>query len=213
MALFQKKNPSISNSAPLYSLGLQQTFLIVGLGNIGKQYDGTRHNIGFACADDFAKRNDFPDWIEKKDLQCHITNAKIGDHKIIVIKPSTLMNLSGRSVFKTAQFYKITPANTVVLQDEIDLEFGEIRAKIGGGSAGHNGIKSIIENIGEEFSRVRIGIGPKEPAQMDSADFVLAKFSPEQQEKVPLLTAECSSILSRYIQNNGKLTNEKHHSL
>jgi peptidyl-tRNA hydrolase, PTH1 family len=197
MALFQKK-PQAGHSVQFYTLGQNKTILVVGLGNIGKGYDGTRHNIGFACVDRFVRDHDFPAWIEKKDLQCHFTSETLGDAKVIVIKPTTFMNLSGQAVQTVAHFYKIDPGKIIAVYDEIDIPFGQIRTRVGGGSAGHNGVKSLIGSIGEEFGRVRVGIGPKSPEQMDTADFVLQRFNSEQEAQTPNLTRETSAILSEY---------------
>lgn len=198
MALFQKR-PQLGDSIQFYTLGQNKTVLIVGLGNIGKQYDGTRHNIGFAAVDDFARVNDFPAWMEKKDLKCHLASQTIGDTRVILIKPTTLMNLSGEAVQATASFYKIDPGKIVVVHDELDIPFGQIRTRVGGSAAGHNGIKSVTQHNSDQYGRVRIGIGPKLHAAQDSADFVLARFSKEQEAQMPNLLKESSAILSEYV--------------
>lgn len=206
MALFQKR-PQASDSIQYYTLGQNKNALIVGLGNIGKQYEGTRHNIGFDAVDHFAKANNFPDWIEKKDLKCHFTMQTIADTRVIVIKPTTYMNLSGESVQATAHFYKIPAEQIVVVHDELDINFGQIRTRIGGSAAGNNGVKSVSQHMGEQYGRVRIGIGPKTPAQIDSADFVLQKFPAEQQAQLGNLYKEASAILSEYVYG-GQLLSE-----
>lgn len=199
MALFQKK-PVLGDNIQFYTLGQNKTVLLVGLGNIGKEYDGTRHNIGFACLDAFVKKNDdMSGWIEKKDLKCHVSTGRIGDTRVIAIKPTTLMNLSGEAVQLVANFYKIAPSQTTIIHDELDIDFGLIRTRQGGSAAGHNGIKSIIKHFGEETGRVRIGIGPKKPAQIDSADFVLAQFSKKEQAQLPNLYQETNALLSEYL--------------
>jgi len=198
MALFQKK-PDSGSSMPLYSLGLQKTLLIVGLGNVGKKYDGTRHNIGFAVVDALASSQNFDSWTDKKDLKSTVATATIGDARVILCKPTTMMNLSGEAVQAISHFYKIQPNSIAVVHDELDIEFGQIRTRAGGSSAGNNGIKSISQHIGEDYGRVRIGIGPKTPEQMDGADFVLAKFSSEQQKQLKNLLQEATAILTEYI--------------
>jgi peptidyl-tRNA hydrolase, PTH1 family len=207
MALFQKK-PSVETSAPFYTLGLEKTLLIVGLGNIGKEYEGTRHNIGFGVIDNFARKQEFPDWIAKKDLKCTLTSHKLGNSKIILIKPSTYMNNSGEAVQAVQRFYRIDNSRTLVVHDELDIDFGGIRIRTGGKSAGHNGIKSVIKHCGEDFGRVRIGVGPKTPVRMASEDFVLAKFSKDQQKILNLLMQETNSILSEYCYGAGELVTE-----
>lgn len=197
MALFQKK-PQIGHSIQYYTLGQNKTVLIVGLGNIGREHEGTRHNIGFTAVDRFVQDHDFPAWIEKKDLRCHFTQHQLGDSKVIVIKPTTFMNLSGEAVQAVVHFYKIPVEQVIVVHDELDIPFGQIRTRMGGGSAGHNGIKSVTQHIGEDYGRVRIGIGPKTPEQIDSADFVLGCFSEDQAAQLKNLTREVSAILSEY---------------
>lgn len=198
MALFQKR-PQMGDSIQFYTLGQNKTILIVGLGNLGKQYENTRHNIGFEVLDHFAKTNDFPGWIDKKDLKCYLSSTTIGDTKVIIIKPTTYMNLSGQAVQATAAFYKIDPEKILVIHDELDIPFGQIRTRVGGSAAGHNGIKSISQIIDEQYGRVRIGIGPKQPEQIDSADFVLGRFTKDQQAQMDNLLKESSAIVSEYV--------------
>jgi peptidyl-tRNA hydrolase, PTH1 family len=197
MALFQRR-PSSSDSIKYYTLGQNKILMIVGLGNPGKEYDGTRHNIGFACLDEFAKANDFDPWVDKRDLKCQVASTQLGESRVLLVKPTTFMNLSGEAAQAVANFYKIPAENIVAVYDEIDIPFGQIRMRVGGSSAGHNGVKSLIQHLGENFGRVRVGIGPKEPEQMDSADFVLAKFSSEQQAQLKNLAKEAAAILSEY---------------
>ncbi len=204
MALFQKK-PQTSSSAPLYTLGLNKTNLIVGLGNIGKQYESTRHNIGFVCLDELARVLEFEPWIEKKDLKCHIASMTVGDSKVILIKPTTLMNNSGEAVRAVSHFYKIPSKNTLVVHDELDIPFGQIRTRTGGSDAGNNGIKSVIAHIGNDFGRLRIGIKAETP--LEASDFVLAKFSKEEQAQLPALKKEVIALLTEYIYG-GQLTPE-----
>jgi peptidyl-tRNA hydrolase, PTH1 family len=207
MALFQKR-PELGHTVQYYTLGQNKTVLIVGLGNPGKEYEGTRHNIGFATVDTFAKANDLDTWVNKKDLKCEMASGRLGDTQVIVIKPTTFMNLSGEAVQAVAHFYKIPAERIVAVYDEIDIDFGQIRLRKGGGSAGHNGVKSLIQHLGEDFGRVRIGIGPKQPEQMDSADFVLARFSKEQEAQLKNLTRETAAILSEYAFSDGQLPTE-----
>jgi PTH1 family peptidyl-tRNA hydrolase len=149
MAFFQKR-PQLGDSIQYYTLGQNKTVLIVGLGNLGSEYDGTRHNVGFEVADRFAAEQELPTWVEKKDLKCYLTSGQIGETKVFVIKPTTLMNLSGEAVQAVMHFYKIGPDQTVVVHDELDIPFGQIRTRTGGSSAGHNGIKSVTQHIGEQ---------------------------------------------------------------
>lgn len=199
MGLFQRR-PQVSDPVNYVTVGMNKTVLVVGLGNPGKEYDGTRHNIGFECVDEFVDKSpDMEGWVAKKDLKCLMSTGRLGETRVIAIKPTTFMNLSGESVRAVSDFYKIHPNQTVVVHDELDIPFGQIRTRTGGSSAGHNGIKSIIQHIGEDFGRIRVGIGPKTPEQIDSADFVLGKFSKDQQAEIPALKREANAILTEYI--------------
>ncbi|MBR1649294.1 MAG: aminoacyl-tRNA hydrolase [Alphaproteobacteria bacterium] len=154
-------------------------FLIVGLGNPGAQYAHTRHNVGFKAVDVIAEKYGFSAWREKFDGL--IAEGKIGGEKVYLLKPQTFMNLSGNSVVKTAMFYKILPDNIVVIHDDIDLPIDKIKAKTGGSSGGHNGIKSIDSHITNAYHRIRIGVGrPKS----DAVSYVLSGFSKEELENL-----------------------------
>ncbi len=180
------------------TVGLNKSLLIVGLGNPGAEYARTRHNAGFLCLDDFAKRNSFDPWVAKKDFKCELTQATLGDTRVILCKPQTFMNLSGEAVQAVMHFYKLNLKQLVVVHDDIDVNFGQIRMRVGGSSAGNNGIKSVTKHIGEDYARVRIGIGPKTHEQMDSADFVLEDFSAKEREHLPAMLREVGAILSEY---------------
>lgn len=206
MGLFQRQ--PINNEAPLYTIGGQKTFLIIGLGNIGDDYVNTRHNMGFLCVDHYAVKNDFPNWVEKKDLYSQETSKTIGNARVILIKPTTLMNDSGKAVQAVQHFYKIDNDCTLVIHDELDIDFGKIRLRRGGSDAGNNGVKSLIKNGADDTWRLRIGIGPKSPEQIESQDYVLGKFSKEQNEKLPKITNGARSIIDEYIHSGGILETE-----
>jgi PTH1 family peptidyl-tRNA hydrolase len=200
MSLFQRR-PQLSDPIQFqYTTGLQRTVLLVGLGNPGKEYVGTRHNIGFETLDAFvAKTEGMGEWTDKKSLKCQLVSGQVGQTRVYAIKPETFMNNSGEAVQAVMAYYKIPLDKIVLIYDELDVKFGNIRTRIGGSSAGHNGIKSVTQHIGEETGRIRIGIGPKKPAQMESSDFVLAKFSPQEAKQLPNLKREVSAILSEYL--------------
>jgi PTH1 family peptidyl-tRNA hydrolase len=196
MALFTRR-PQVANPVNYVTVGLNKTLLFVGLGNPGMEYDQTRHNIGFAALDAFvAAQSEMEGWMAKKDLKCLLSSGRIGDTRILAVKPTTFMNNSGEAVRAVMDLYKIQPDKIIVIHDELDIPFGQIRMRMGGGAAGHNGIKSVSQHIGEDYGRVRIGIGPKAPAQIDSADFVLKKFSKDQLADIPALVRETNAILS-----------------
>jgi len=207
MGLFQRR-PQVSDPVNYVTVGMNKTILVVGLGNPGKEYDGTRHNIGFECVDEFVDKSpDMEGWVAKKDLKCLMSSGRMGEVRVIAIKPATFMNLSGEAVHAVSDFYKIHPNQTIVVHDELDINFGQIRTRMGGSSAGHNGLKSLIGHIGEDFGRVRVGIGPKTPEQIDSADFVLGKFNKAQQAELSGLRREVNAILTEYIYG-GQLPND-----
>jgi peptidyl-tRNA hydrolase, PTH1 family len=207
MGLFVKK-PITESSAPLYTLGQNTTVLIVGLGNPGKEYEHTRHNIGFDIVDYFVKKQGFEGWIIKKDLHSVQASGTIGGTRVILCKPTTFMNESGRAVKEMQHFYKIDNGKTLVVYDELDLKFGCIRTRMGGSSAGHNGIKSVTRACGESYGRMRIGIGEKKHHKMETNDFVLGKFDKSEQEHLPALLQESNAILSEYAHGSGELLAE-----
>jgi PTH1 family peptidyl-tRNA hydrolase len=195
MGLFDRKNTSFDSVAPLYTVGNSKTVLIIGLGNPGPEYTQNRHNLGFMVLDQYRTTHDFSGWTVKKDFSCELATGQIGSTRVILVKPTTFMNNSGDCAQKVQKFYQIYNQATIVVHDELDVDFGTIRTRIGGGSAGHNGIKSISDQLGEDYGRVRIGIGPKTNEKMDSADFVLQDFTAEQQELLPKIINEACSIL------------------
>lgn len=133
------------------------TILIAGLGNPGGQYAGHRHNIGFMALDEAAKANGFGVWRSK--FQGEISEGRLGGKRVILLKPLTYMNESGRAVGEAARFLKVPPEDVIVVHDELDLAPGKCRVKVGGGHAGHNGLRSIHAHIGPDYARVRLGIG------------------------------------------------------
>lgn len=157
-------------------------FLIVGLGNPGNEYKNTRHNVGFMAVDYLAPED--ASW--KKEKNALTTRTEIDGFGVILAKPQTFMNNSGDAVGALMTFYKIPLENIVVIHDDMDLKVGNLREKIGGSSAGHNGIKSIDNAIGREYRRIRIGIGhPRDfESPIDPADWVLGKFTKEQLKQI-----------------------------
>lgn len=136
---------------------VKRMLLIAGLGNPGAKYQGNRHNIGFMAVDAIHRRHSFSPWSKK--FKAEIAEGELGGQKVLLIKPQTFMNLSGESVGEAMRFYKLEPADLVVIYDELDLVAGKARLKTGGGHGGHNGIKSIDAHIGREYRRLRLGIG------------------------------------------------------
>jgi len=153
--------------------------LFVGLGNPGAKYAANRHNIGFMAVDRIAADHGFAPWRAK--FQGEVSEGRLGPEKVVLLKPATFMNLSGQSVGEAMRFYKLTPADLVVFHDELDLAPGKCRVKQGGGHAGHNGLRSIHQHIGEAYGRVRLGIG--HPGHKDRVSgFVLSDFAKADQD-------------------------------
>ena len=152
--------------------------VVIGLGNPGKKYEKTRHNIGFIAIDNLRKKLNVND--EKEKFQALVSEKNIDGEKVIFLKPQTFMNLSGNSVIEIVNFYKLDPKkDIIVIYDDMDLSFGDIRIREKGSSGGHNGIKSIISHIGEEFIRIKCGIGAKEK---DAVEHVLGEFNQTEQK-------------------------------
>jgi len=154
-------------------------FLFVGLGNPGTKYALNRHNIGFMAVDNFVHRHNFSGWSKK--FQGEISTGTLDGEKVVVLKPQTFMNLSGQSVQAAAAFYKIPPEKIVVFHDELDLQPGKIRMKKAGGAGGHNGIKSIDAHLGQNYWRVRMGIGHPGEKHLVS-NYVLGDFAKADQK-------------------------------
>lgn len=150
-------------------------YLIVGLGNPGQQYTGTRHNVGYMMLDHLARENNLS-FTESK-WKGLIARGETWDKPVLLIKPETFMNLSGMAVVQAANYYKITPEKIVVIHDDLDLDLGRIKMASGGGDGGHKGIRSIVEQLGtRDFARLKIGIGrPPEPVPPEK--FVLGRFN------------------------------------
>lgn len=200
MSLFDKKR-DYSTGAPLYSLGANKTYLVIGLGNVGEQYQNTRHNIGFEVLDNFAKINGFPDWLNKKDLRSAVSVHTINGTRVILAKPTTLMNLSGEAASAIQRFYRIYNQNIVVVHDELAIAFGSLRTRVGGSDAGHNGVRSLIQHIGDDFGRLRIGIGSELSQKSNSVDYVLRKFSKTESDGLELIIKEAGAMLTEYLVN------------
>ena len=173
--------------------------LIVGLGNPGSEYINNRHNLGFMALDSLSAHYQFEDWKSKFDGM--FSSKVLGSEKIILVKPQTYMNLSGFCVAKFKQFYKVNDDDIFVIYDDIDLSFGDKRLKQGGGDAGHKGVRSISQHLGNKnFYRIRIGVGrPKE--KKDVSSFVLSNFSKTEVDGVkPIIKGLCEDF-ENIIQN------------
>jgi PTH1 family peptidyl-tRNA hydrolase len=182
--------------------------LIVGLGNIGRDYHNTRHNLGFAVVDmltiGFGRQPG--DFTKHSKAAAEVLDLK-ADRDCILVKPTTMMNLSGEAVGALLRFYKLQPADVWVIHDDVDLNFGQMRVRQGGGSAGHNGIKSIIAHIGDDFWRIRLGIANVNLAITPTDKFVLDPFSAEEAAAIPRVLEGAANYLSDSLNlNAGNLT-------
>jgi PTH1 family peptidyl-tRNA hydrolase len=167
-------------------------YLITGLGNPGPKYAGHRHNVGFMAVELFAKHHGAPVFRER--FQGRFAKTRAGDDEVVLLEPATYMNLSGRSVQQALHFFKLTPASLVVVHDELDLPFGVLRIKLGGGTAGHRGVASILECCGSaDFCRLRVGIGRPTVGSVES--YVLNDFSSTESAQLPDVLERASAAL------------------
>ena len=167
--------------------------LFVGLGNPTQDSKNNRHNIGFKMID--AINNKFGLSKQKPKFKGLLTTGKIGDKKVYAIKPLTFMNNSGICIRELIEYFKMEAENVIVFHDDLDIDFGKIKAKFGGSSAGHNGVASIDKFIGKDYSRVRIGIGKPDP-KIDVSDYVLNDFSEEESAKLDEITLNILESIS-----------------
>ena len=155
--------------------------IVVGLGNPGARYKDTRHNIGFQVLDELARRWRSETW--KRRFEAEVSEHRAGG-PVLLVKPQTFMNLSGEAVREAAKFYKVDPQDIIAIHDDLDLPAGRLRIRERGGAGGHKGIQSMIVQLGTDaFVRVKFGIG-RPPAEWDTADYVLGRFSPEEQPSI-----------------------------
>ena len=165
------------------SAGSGIEWILCCLGNPGREYENSRHNVGFLTADTLAAKKGFE--IKRIRFKALTGTVEIGGHKVLVMKPNTYMNLSGTALQEAAAFYKVPPERCLVVSDDVTLDPGRLRLRRNGSAGGHNGLKSIINMLGsQDFPRVKIGVGKKPHPDYDLADWVLGKFSPEDQKRV-----------------------------
>ncbi len=198
-----------------FSSGGAAEYLVVGLGNPGREYENTRHNAGFMAVDHLAARAGIP--VQRIRFKSLCGTGQIAGRQVLLLKPTTYMNLSGQAVQEAMAFYKIPPERTLILFDDISLDVGRIRIRRKGSDGGHNGMKNIIAHLGtQDFPRIRVGVGEK-PAGMDLADYVLGRFSKGERELLEEAFKEgaqaavailCDGIESAMNQFNGKKSRE-----
>lgn len=187
-------------------------YIIVGLGNPTKQYENTRHNVGFEVIDRLADRHGID--ISEKKHRAYCGKGRIAGEQVLLVKPQTYMNLSGESVKSAVDFYKCDPSEElIIICDDINLEVGQLRVRKKGSAGGHNGLKNIISHLHtEEFMRVRVGVGNK-PQEYDLADFVLGHFSKSEREEMDEAEKEAAdaieTILAETMEQAMNLYNRK----
>jgi PTH1 family peptidyl-tRNA hydrolase len=178
--------------------------LIAGLGNIGEKYTWTRHNVGFMVVDKWAIKNNIT-FKENKKLQCYLTKFKYGSEDIILIKPTTYMNLSGNAISAVMNYYKIDKSDILIVHDDLSIELDKIRFRPNGSDGGHNGIKSIIKSVGSsDFARLKIGIGPQPP--IPAEEFVLQNFYKYQLDKLKPVLKTSVEAIEFYLDNGMERT-------
>lgn len=176
--------------------GLNKMKIIAGLGNPGKKYDRTKHNTGFMAIDNYLDKNNLS--LDKEKFEGKWTKQKINGEDVIILEPQTFMNESGRSISQVANFFKVKPEDVLVIQDDMDMPIGKIRIRANGKSGGHNGIKSIIRDLGtEKFNRLKIGI--RHPEKTSVVSWVLTPFNDEQQKLMDDAFSTSEEIIDDFI--------------
>lgn len=188
--------------------------LIIGLGNPGRQYANTRHNVGFMCADFLQKKLELPEFKLQKKFFAEISEGIFNNEKIIIAKPQTYMNVSGKSVKALLDFYHCEQDDLWVIFDDVDLPLGKIRVKPDGSAGSHNGMKSIVEALGfQNFPRIRIGIesrGQSSPSAQEISSFVLNKFNKQEMSTAQKATEEASNALILALKNGISETQQRY---
>src|SRR3954466_10976331 len=169
---------------------------VVGLGNPGAQYKGTRHNVGFAVVDELARRAGAA--FETAPAEALVARWRRPDEAVLLVKPLTFMNLSGQAVGELARYFKIDPVDLMVIVDEVQLPLGKLRARARGSAGGHNGLKSVIAHVGESFGRLRLGVG-RGDQERDLADHVLTKFDKDEAAEVERMIARAADASELFV--------------
>lgn len=172
---------------------------IVGLGNPGRRYQGTRHNVGFAVLDELARRwriLEFDAW--DGGVAEYVFSDPVAGERVLLIKPLTFMNESGQAVVEIVRYYKVEMGAVLIVVDDVQLPLGKLRARARGSAGGHNGLKSIIAHLGEDFSRLRLGVG-RGDQRRDLADHVLSRFDPEEREEVERMVTRAADAAETFV--------------
>lgn len=173
-------------------------WILLCLGNPGERYEHTRHNVGFMVADELGERQKAP--IQRLKFKALTNVFTISQKKVLVMKPVTYMNLSGEAAKAAADFYKLPPERVLVISDDTALALGKLRVRRSGSAGGHNGLKSVIAQLGsEDFPRIRVGVG-KKPPDWDLADWVLSRFTPQEQQEMDAAARRCADAVECLIE-------------
>lgn len=174
---------------------MKPSFVIIGLGNPGKQYEKTRHNVGFMAVELLRGEMKGVDWTPRQKFLCEMSEAETENGVTAFVQPTTFMNRSGECIRKIVDFYKLDPSRDIlVIVDDIDLPLGEHRLRMSGGPGTHNGLKSIVDSFGENFPRLRIGIGPK-PEGVDLANWVLSKLTKSEEDALDVVSKKILGVV------------------
>jgi peptidyl-tRNA hydrolase, PTH1 family len=187
-------------------------WLVVGLGNPGKEYAANRHNVGFLVADLLASRIGAK-FGRSKRSHADVAEGRLGfgGPKLILVKPLTYMNLSGAPVSQVAQFFKVPLENVIAVHDELDVPFGQVRVKRGGGEGGHNGLRSMSKSLAtKEYARVRFGIG-RPPGRQDPADYVLSDFGGAERKELDFLVDRAADVVEAVVTEGVEWAQNKYH--
>jgi PTH1 family peptidyl-tRNA hydrolase len=174
MSLFRRSREPGGKSA-------SDRWAVVGLGNPGPRYEGTRHNVGVKVLEELVDRTGAR--LKSHKSGCLVAESRLAGESVVLAGPTSYMNESGRPVASLVRYFKIAPERLVIVHDELDVPFGEVRIKSGGGTAGHNGLKSIVPHIGQDFVRIRVGVS-RPRGRQDPADYVLSDFSPAERKEL-----------------------------
>ncbi|GAA1290005.1 peptidyl-tRNA hydrolase [Planotetraspora silvatica] len=187
-----------------------QRWLVVGLGNPGPEYAGNRHNAGFMVVEELAARMGGRFKVHKS--RAEIVEGRSAGARAVLAKPLSYMNLSGGPVKALADFYKVAPVNVIVIHDELDIPYGALRTKLGGGDNGHNGLKSITKSLGtKDYPRIRFGIG-RPPGRMDPAAYVLKDFATAERKDLPFLVDRAADMVESLITSGVEATQNRFHA-
>ncbi|MGW4467655.1 aminoacyl-tRNA hydrolase [Micromonospora sp. NPDC004704] len=190
-----------------------EPWLVAGLGNPGREYAGNRHNVGFMVADLIASRIGAKFGRHKRAV-ADVAEGRLGfdGPKLVLAKPLTYMNLSGGPVVALAQFYKVPAVQVIAVHDELDIPYGQLRVKVGGGEGGHNGLRSMSKSLAtKDYVRVRVGVG-RPPGRQDPADYVLSDFSPVERKELDFLVDRAADVVESVILRGVEWTQNAYHS-